>query len=387
MENKNIEEVIIKFLNSSITSKDLDYLKEWILNPKNESLFEDYIRSHFEITIGMNEPTIESIKEKLFNDIRKEKSFIYSIRSNPFYRLGAASLIVLLFSLPFIVKKSSSDLENTKIVVQENIEPGTDKATLTLENGAVVSLEKGKYLQIQNASSNGEVIKYTANQDSNRDMVYNFLTTPRAGQFHIVLSDSTEVWLNSESQLKYPVSFVEGSTRQVELVYGEAYFDVSPSSKHEGAKFKVFNRSQEIEVLGTEFNIKAYRDEASIYTTLVEGRVVVNYENRKQNLIPGQQSSLDIDTKNFLVKEVDVYNEISWKEGVFSFERKSLKEIMKVLSRWYDVDVIFRDKSLEDVKFFGVLGKDQNIKEILQTIKKFKIIENYEIKGKIIILK
>ena len=100
------------------------------------------------------------------------------------------------------------------------------------------------------------------------------------------MSDGTQVWLNSESQLKYPVNFIKGQTRQVELVYGEAYFDVSPSVEHNGAKFKVFNQSQEVEVLGTEFNVKAYKDETNIYTTLVEGRVVIDNGALKQSLLP-----------------------------------------------------------------------------------------------------
>ena len=113
----------------------------------------------------------------------------------------------------------------------------------------------------------------------------------------------------------------------------------------------------------------------------------VNFDSKTQDLLPSEQSNYNPITKDLVITEVDVYNEISWKDGVFSFERKPLKEIMKVLSRWYDMEVVFENKSLEDVRFFGVLGKDQKIEEILETIKKFKIIEEYEIKAKTIILK
>ena len=140
-------------------------------------------------------------------------------------------------------------------------------------------------------------------------------------------------------------------------------------------------------MLGTEFNVKAYKDEVYIYTTLVEGKVAVNFDSKTQDLLPSEQSNYNPITKDLVITEVDVYNEISWKDGVFSFERKPLKEIMKVLSRWYDMEVVFENKSLEDVRFFGVLGKDQKIEEILETIKKFNIIEEYEIKAKTIILK
>ncbi len=303
-----------------------------------------------------------------------------------YWKYAVASSILLIVALTvFLNNENNLSQFIESIIVNNRIETGTDKAILTLESGEEVTLIKGTSFQTQNAASNGEAIIY--NKTASKDITYNTLTIPRGGQFQVTLSDGTEVWLNSESQIKYPVAFKDGNTRRVELVYGEAYFDVSPSTVHQGSKFKVFNNAQEVEVIGTEFNIKAYKDEANIYTTLVEGKVAVTYENKNQNLLPNQQSNLNLNTNDFIIAEIDVYNEISWKDGVFSFERKPLKEIMKVLSRWYDMEVIFNDKSLEGVRFFGVLGKDQNIKEILETIKKFKIIEEYEIKNKTIILK
>ncbi|MDD7888333.1 FecR family protein, partial [Flavivirga sp. 57AJ16] len=134
-------------------------------------------------------------------------------------------------------------------------------------------------------------------------------------------------------RLRYPVAFGDGGTREVTLVHGEAYFDVSPAAMHRGAKFKVRNRFQEVEVLGTEFNIRAYRDETQIYTTLVEGQVLVGHQHRKQFLAPAQQSILDTRNNNMALATVDTSKEVSWKQGTFSFQDKTLKEIMKVLSR------------------------------------------------------
>jgi transmembrane sensor len=273
------------------------------------------------------------------------------------------------------------------VIVNTTIESGTDKATLTLGDGTQVSLEKGTSFQTQNANSNGEEIVYEAGERKTTEVAYNYLTIPRGGQFFVKLSDGTQVWLNSESQLKYPVNFIEGETRKVELVYGEAYFDVSPSTEHRGVKFKVFNQSQEIEVLGTEFNIKAYRDEPNIYTTLVEGKVRVNSAVSNQILKPNQQTNLNLEANSMTITEVNVYNEISWKDGVFIFRKKPLGDIMKVLSRWYDVDVHFANPELKDLGFNGVLGKDQNIEDILETIKNFGVIEDYDIENNKIILK
>lgn len=386
---ESIEPLISKFLTNDANREELLRLEEWIQDKDNKALFLKYIKVNVAINKIMGKYDKEGAEKAILRHIKKDKSWLQN-KNRAYTLLKYVAVVVIAFGLGYFFKDNifNSAIETTPIIVNTNsIIPGTDKATLTLEDGSQVTLEKGESIQTQSANSNGEEIIYRANQSNTKEVAYNYLTIPRGGQFYIVLSDGTKIWLNSESQLKYPVSFIEGEIRKVELVYGEAYFDVSPSTEHKGSKFEVYNQSQEIEVFGTEFNIKAYRDETSIYTTLVEGKVVVNYENRKQHLIPNQQSSLDINTKNFLVKDVNVYNEISWKDGAFSFERKPLKEIMKVLSRWYDIDVIFMNKSLEDVKFFGVLGRDQNIKEILETIKKFKIIENYEIKEKIIILK
>ena len=300
------------------------------------------------------------------------------------YKYAAAASIILMISLTIFLNKGDNTIEfPDPIIVNNQIETGTDKATLTLESGEELSLVKGGSFQTQNATSNGEEIIY--NKATSKDIAYNYLTIPRGGQFEISLADGTRVWLNSESQLKYPIAFTDGQTRQVELVYGEAYFDVSPSTNHKGSTFKVLTGIQEIEVLGTEFNVKAYQDEDQIYTTLAEGKVSVTNDTKNTILKPSQQAIVGVDKLD--VKTVDVYNETAWRHGVFSFEHKPLKDIMKILSRWYDIDVTFENNNLEDIVFMGVLNKNQNVEDILTTIKNLKSINSFEIKGKNIILK
>ena len=307
----------------------------------------------------LNEVVANRIEHSIIKEVQKDK--ITSLKKKLlFWKYAVAAIFIGLITTTYVFKSNTSNtpLEVTPRIVN-TIVPGKDKATLTLEDGSLISLEKGASFKTKNANSNGEQIVYQ-NAKSNPSVIkYNYLTIPRGGQFSLKLSDGTEVWLNSESQLKYPVSFRENETRQVELIYGEAYFDVSPSTNHKGAKFKVLNNTQEIEVLGTEFNIKAYKDEVNIYTTLVEGKVAINTPNLKQLLIPNQQSILDTQNNTLSVITVDVLEAISWKEGVFSFINKPLKDIMKVLSRWYDVDIIFDNKELESVEFIGTLNKNQ----------------------------
>jgi ferric-dicitrate binding protein FerR (iron transport regulator) len=273
--------------------------------------------------------------------------------------------------------------------VNKIIEPGTDKAILTLEDGTELTLEKGQNFKTQNANSNGEAIVYESTKIKSEEIQYNYLTIPRGGQYRLVLSDKTKVWLNSETKLKYPVTFIRGKTRIVELVYGEAYFDVSPSSENKSANFQVLNQSQLIEVLGTEFNLKAYKDDDNVYTTLVEGKIAINLNNgKKQDLSPDQQAKWNPNTNSLsLEKDVNVYNEISWKYGVFNFNGKPLKEIMKTISRWYDVEIVFLNKKVEETEFVGVIRKNRNLEDILVNIKNFGVIKDYERKEKMVILK
>lgn len=312
------------------------------------------------------------------------------IKKRPQFWKYAAILIIALactYFLREIIFNNQID-NNTPIIVNNQIEHGSAKATLTLEDGTQIVLEKGSVYQSQNANSNGEEIVYNTNPSTkNHEPPTNTLTIPRGGQFFIKLSDGTKVWLNSETQLKYPVSFTDDESRQVELVYGEAYFEVSHSTEHKGSNFKVLNNNQEVEVLGTEFNIKAYGDEANIYTTLVEGKVSVSVGSLNKILKPGEQLNLNVIKKGLDISAVDVYDQISWKNGVFSFKRTSLKEIMQVLSRWYDMDVKFENDQLQSMGFSGVIGKEQNIEQIMETIRSFGVINTYEINNNKIIIK
>ncbi|WP_299666555.1 FecR family protein [uncultured Polaribacter sp.] len=310
-----------------------------------------------------------------------------------YWAFTAAASILLLVSLTVFFNKENTSLQYTTepIIVNNQIDTGSDKATLTLDDGTNVVLEKGKKYTASNVTSNGEEIVYKSNtsvakKTASTKIAFNTLTIPRGGQFFMKLADGTQVWLNSESQLKYPVAFREGKTRQVELVYGEAYFDVSPSTENKGSKFKVFNAAQEIEVLGTEFNMKAYKNEKHIYTTLVEGKVAIATDTGRKFLKPKQQSKVNLFNKNITISKANIFNEVSWKDGIFSFNDKSLKEIMVILSRWYDMEVEFKNTDIENEEFIGVLKRTQDIEGVLSIIKSLGVIKNYEINNRKVIL-
>lgn len=339
----------------------------------------------------------EEIENRMLLRIREslKAEEVKEITLKPFYfrtifKMAAAASVVLLISLAMLFNTNKTVKRNIPAplptVAVKTIPIGSDKATLTLEDGSVVALEKGKGYTTGNASSNGEKLVYNVKSKS-KAIADNVLTIPRGGQFFVQLADSTKVWLNSESQLKYPVAFTDGQTRQVELIYGEAYFEVSPSTRHKGAKFKVKTQMQNVEVIGTEFNIKAYRDENAIYTTLVKGKVAIDNTKAKETLKPSEQSVIRKNNTDILIAKVDVYNEVSWRKGLFVFKGMPLKEIAKVLSRWYDTDIVFASPELGNVKFNGVLSKNQKLEEILTTIRNSNFINAYEIKDKTITIK
>lgn len=399
--NTHILKLISLYTTKEISEAEFNELQQWLNEaPENKVLFTEFLLLYkksrqiaFTDTIDKDKAwstIVSKLENPLVQSTSQKESKVFFIR-NRWFKYAAAAIVVGILSTTYVFRNNlfTNPTEVAPVIVNTNIkiETGTDKATLTLEDGSVVVLKNGNTVQTKNATSNGKEIVYKAGEQKQTKIAYNYLTIPRGGQFFIKLADGTQVWLNSESQLKFPVAFVDGEIRQVELVYGEAYFDVSPSTLHKGAKFKVYNKSQEVEVIGTEFNIKAYQGETNVYTTLVEGKVAVNTANGKQKLIPNQQLNLNLKTNTSILNSVDVYDEIAWKEGVFSFKRKSLEDIMIVLSRWYDLDVKFENSELKKSGFNGTVGKDQKIEDILETIKSYGVIKEYKIINKTVILK
>ena len=380
------KKLIVKFLAKEANLKELRQLELWIRNPENEHLFKEYFKANHYANKVLKTYDLETAKKNILQQINRRKA-----KSNYIFKYAVAATLALILTTTYffgdsLFNPTDKDVVSPPIFNANTIEYGKDKAVLTLENGSLIALEKGNSVQTQNATSNGKVLVYQNKAKQIVELAYNLLTVPRGGQYVVELSDGTKVWLNSESQLKYPVSFIEGQSREVELAYGEAYFDVSPSSKHKGAKFKVFNQFQEIDVLGTEFNIKAYKGESNVYTTLVEGKISVSIDNKNLGLKPNQQLDLDINNNTSAIKTVDVYNEVSWKDGVFSFESKTLEEVMKVFSRWYDIEIVFKNNSIKNEEFVGILRKNKNLETILKSFKNYDVIKNFEIEDKKVVL-
>ncbi|WP_339918198.1 FecR family protein [Yeosuana marina] len=378
-----MKSLILKYFTDSLNETEKEQLLNLLEKPENLKEFKAYAKENYHLNIVYDDINEEAALLKVKSVIQNQEKPVRKF----YWRYAAvAASIVLLISIAFIFNKNDGQVVEP-VIVNNNIKVGTDKASLTLGDGSVIVLEKGKEYITDNIESTGEDLVYSKPKETKVEVAYNYLTIPRGGQYHVILSDGTEVWLNSESQLKYPVSFTDGESRQVELVYGEAYFEVSHSIEHKGSDFNVHHQGQDIQVLGTKFNVKAYKGENNIYTTLVQGKVAVGYQDIKKILLPNDQSVLNTRTGLLKVDHLSsVYNEIAWKDGVFSFDDMPLKEIAKALERWYNMEVIFKNKELEKLVFIGKIKKSQSIVEILNAIKNASIINSYQIKNKMITL-
>lgn len=353
--------LILKKLNNKLTREEEQIFNDWISESEvHKSYFEKVQESYLKKAPNMVD--IQKGWERINSKVKTSKGVVR------YWKYAAAAVIIALVSLPFLMSEQEPITQPAINVVDNAIEIGSDKATLTLEDGTKVPLEKGKAFNTQTLSSNGKELVYKTKANQSKAIKYNTLTIPRGGQFYLVLSDGTKVWLNSDSELRYPVTFANNTSRKVELLYGEAYFEVSPSTQNNGTHFLVATQSQEVDVLGTEFNIRAFKEDSFIETTLVNGKVAIKTADNTSNLTPGYQSTLDKGTNAMSIAKADVNNIISWKDGLFSFKNMALKDIMTVLSRWYDVDVDIVNEEAANVSFNGVFNRDQELENILSII-------------------
>ena len=301
-------------------------------------------------------------------------------------RWSIAASIILLVGL-FVGRTINGvrDMHEEQELAKNVMQPGTLKAVLMMADGKEVVLEQGQNLNIllnervRVATSNRGIV-YEEHGKGVVTEEYNKLTTPIGGEYSLVLSDGTKVFLNADSELKYPVEFSDGK-RIVDLK-GEAYFEVHKDSLR---PFVVRMNGAEVTVLGTSFNVNTYGDDGQIYTTLVNGSVRVSSVKNGQAevLKPGMQSVMDVQSGQLTVREVDVEPYVAWREGRFVFRAMTLDLIMRQLQRWYDFEVFYQNPELKDYEFRGVIKRDMDLDKVLSVIKVTTNVD-FEVKGKVI---
>ena len=363
MEDNHIDDLIAKLSAGTLTEKELAVLIDWY------NSFDD---THA-VLQGGGEESAEQLKARmhvwLMERIRPKPRRSVYVRLLPY----AAAVLLAAVAIGYFADKRLTNTVATEQFAQD-IAPGGNRATLIFADGRQVALSEE-----QEGIVVGDAVTYTDGsmlldgqdiRSVHRDAVDLVLATPKGGTYQVMLPDGTLVWLNAASTLKYPTKFTE-SERVVELT-GEAYFSVkrlaaadSLGGKRVSIPFKVLANGQEIEVLGTEFNIAAYSEDAEMKTTLVSGKVKVVTRNQAKVLHPGQQASLS--AGRIRVETVETAPYVAWKEGRFHFQRTPLEEILKQISRWYDVDVVYR-KDVPKETFSGKVKRNVSLMGVLNIL-------------------
>ena len=369
--------------------------KQWLLNYLENSEgteLTELMQKQFSDDLENFKGISPEASAKLFNAIHdqiKTGSTQVKRRVIPFRRIAIAASVIglLVLSGSLLFQRINSD-EIAKADQNENrfkddVSPGGDKAVLTLADGSTILLNDAQNGTL-GQQGNSKIIKldgkltYDPAGKNSNEVLYNTISTPNGGQYQLELPDGSLVWLNSTSSIHFPTSFV-GKERRVEIT-GEAYFEVA---KNRDIPFVVSVSGAEVQVLGTHFNVNAYKDENDVKTTLLEGAVKFVHGANAEMLKPGQQSQLSSNGTVNVVNNVDVERVVAWKNGLFDFESAEIEIVMRQLSRWYDVEIEYKGKT--DDLFIAEMRRNIKLSDALKALELTGKVK-FDIQGKKIIV-
>lgn len=368
METDRLQELIQKCLTGG-NKEDWQELKEKLRQEKNDSLHQEW------------KCLCELKKEDLKADTEKMWTIISHYRTEGADRIRLtrrliryAAVIVIPLMLGgmgwWLNHHTTHEIPETRLTSM-TLEPGQTKAILKLNDGQQIDLSAISkdtvlvYKETKVRLDSSHCLSYSAQEPIGQELIYNTILIPRGGEYRLVLADGTIVWLNADSELKYPVYFTSGQ-RKV-FLRGEAYFEVARNEKQ---PFIVEVEGMDVKVLGTKFNINASRADGIWRTTLVEGKVKVSDHRTAESviLLPDQQA--ESRSGHLYVKQVDASVSTAWRQGKFYFQSETLEEIAAQLERWYDIQFFFTRESLKKEKFTGVIRRDYSADRILDIITK-----------------
>jgi len=372
--------ILTKYRLGNATNEEVKFLETYY---NVFDLSDDLITSENEGDYIHLKNAIKDVVDQRIRDYQKQSiapriKFIW-------VKYAAAALVLFFISFGVYFLIHTNNVKNNNVVVNayKGIVPGGNKALLTLGNGTKILLDdalKGEIARqagvIITKMADGQLVyKVLSDQTGQDQMFQNSIATPKGGQYKVILPDGTNVWLNASSSITYPTVFT-GNERMVTLT-GEAYFEVV---KNKQMPFRVKSAMQTIEVLGTHFNINAYDDEAVIGTTLLEGSVKVTSPSSATTIAPGEQAVINRDGDGTIIKrQVDIDQEVAWKNGIFSFNGEDIRSVMRQVSRWYNIDVVY-DRDIPHEKYFGEISRSSSLGDV------FKILElnnvKFSIEGK-----
>ncbi|NLR80136.1 FecR family protein [Chitinophaga eiseniae] len=394
----HIEHLWKKFLSNEATKAEVEMLLEYIdtasdgdpdWNIINEGfLKEDVLQHGF---VGMDDDQ----RENLLRNLRKTTSVnsdppvhrVHFLRTSWLKYAAAVLLICGVGAYFWTINRHRNDLATTsrKKLLQTDIAPGGEKAVLTLADGTKITLDSasnGNLAKQGDAQvvklANGQ-IAYEVKGLSEKDILWNTMSTPNGGQYQVTLPDGTRVWLNAASSITYPVAFV-GKERHVK-VSGEAYFEVA-QNREKPFTVDVDGKSV-VEVLGTSFNVNSYRNEATVKTTLVDGAVNVKAGDKVVKLRPGQQAAIGNTTGIAVLSNADITKTLAWKNGEFNFDGVDLQTVMRQLERWYGISVRYQGTP-PDITFRGGMYRNVNLSVVLEFLQNMGV--KFRMDGKTLIV-
>jgi len=365
---KQIASLIFKQLTGSLLEEEEQILTEWRnQDEKNEALYQKLTDCLF---LEMEYQRLNQIKpERPLADMKariKRHSLMKQV-----IRYGIAASILLLFSLGSIMlyQQNKENKLLQKELYARKIQPGQTQATLVLSNGETIRLDTDVQKNQEKINHKKKSsVQHLAKAEKNLKPKTNQLITPKGGEFRIILEDSTEIWLNAESKLIYPETFGKEERRVV--VQGEAYFKVK---KDTDKPFFVETDGQLVRVYGTEFNVRSYKEDANVYTTLVNGSISIRPKNGNHSeliITPDNQAVFRKTDETTNIRKVNTEIVTSWKEGMFVFEEQNLEQIMQTLSRWYNFTYTFKDNNLKNIVFMGSINRYAEFDDVIEILEK-----------------
>lgn len=383
-------DLLQKYLDGTISepeSKELfERLKENAIedNAALDALLQKVYNESFTEAPVISVEASRRILERLVTVVRPAHTEAPVRRMHSWWRYAAAAVLVIAVAATAVwwltpSKKSAPSFADN-VSPSGEILSGSSRAILQLANGREILLDsaQGNILQKGNfhVSNSSGKLDYEGNAGKAEQHT---LTTPRGGQYQLQLPDGTVVWLNAASSITYPTAFTD-RYRKVKVV-GEVYFEVAQNKEQ---PFMVdINGKASVAVLGTSFNVNAYTDEQSIRTTLLEGSIILFHDQQTVMLKPGQQAQIKNELKMNIINEADVESVIAWKNGLFRFDRAHLSEVLRQMSRWYDVDIVY-EQGIPDIMFSGEIKRNLSLSQALVVLAKMGV--HYRVEDKKIIV-
>jgi ferric-dicitrate binding protein FerR (iron transport regulator) len=398
MDQKKLQELAQRYLEGTATEEEKRLLHEWYDKADEED-------AEVELVFTNRKEGADEARDRMLYALESKIEPVIPARRPVLRRMitTAAALLVLsagglllLSRHPHkapLAKQSRADRP-----VQNDVAPGQNKATLVLGNGRVVVLddtsngaitqEGGVHVDKQHDKL---TYRFSGQPEADDSVINNVITTPKGGQYQVVLADGTIVWLNAASSIRFPTAF-KGADRRIE-VSGEAYFEIA---RNPGKPFRVFVSTTplltpgqaetkdelQVEVLGTRFDVMSYDNERSINTTLLEGSVKVIKGGSENLLKPGEQATYDRSTLHDIrVSEGDEEQAVAWKNGLFQFKEADLQTIMRQIARWYDVDISYKG-DIPKRYFTGEVPRNVNVSKVLEVLELSDI--HFRIEGRVI---